>query len=192
MTKWWRKYWKEKLHRRKGVCDDLMGIDSFHIFENKKLFAMKREDYFAFNNYDKNSERILNVKLRNDEFCFYIIEDRYELVAALFQDGFHVVFREFFHNASRFPTITKRASYKIAVERQQCNGCVFFRCPGKECNRRMRKLYYSHGDFLCRKCLNLNYRSQRISPFARIKRDQKNTKRSSPLLCLLPLKKTLC
>lgn len=45
MTKWWRKYWKEKRHKRKDVGGDFMGIDSFHIFENKKLFAMKHEDY---------------------------------------------------------------------------------------------------------------------------------------------------
>ena len=170
MTKWWRKYWKEKGHRRKDVCDDLMGIDSFYIFENRKLFAMRREDYFAFNNHDENCERILNVKLNGDEFCFYIIEDGRELIAALFEDGFHISFKEFFLNSNvGFPTYTKREAYQILIERQRCNGCTFFRCPGKDCNRRMRKLYYSKGYFLCRKCLNLNYRSQRISPFARVR-----------------------
>lgn len=74
MTKWWRKYWKEKRHVRKGVCDDFMGIDSFYIFGNKQLFASSCKQYFAFNNVDENSDRILHVKLKNDEFRFYIIE----------------------------------------------------------------------------------------------------------------------
>jgi len=71
MTKWWRKYWKEKRYRRKDVCDDLMGIDSFYIFENKEHFAMKREDYFAFNNYDEHCERTVKVEVKDEEFCFF-------------------------------------------------------------------------------------------------------------------------
>lgn len=181
MTKWWRKYWREKRHRRKNTCDDLMGIDSFRIFENKKLFAMRREDCFAFNNYDRRSERILHVKLRDDEFCFYINEDGRELVAALLDDGFHVAFREFFLNSSvGFPTCTSHTFYKIPLEKLACNGCTFFRCPGKDCNRRMRKLYYSQGNFLCRKCLNLNYSSQQISPFVRARRKKQCMKGMSP------------
>lgn len=170
MTKWWRKYWKEKKHVRKEICDDLMGIDSFKIFENKKLFAIKREDFFAFNNYNQNCECILKVILSGEKFYFYILEDQRELVAVLHEDGFQVSFVEFFLNSSvGYPTITKRSSYSIPIERQQGNGCTFFRCPGKDCARRMRKLYYVKGNFLCRKCLNLGYRSQQISPFRRKK-----------------------
>lgn len=55
--------------------------------------------------------------------------------------------------------------YCIPVEKQPCNfgGYRYFlRCPGKTCNRRMRKLYCYRGIFLCRKCLTLGYYSQRI------------------------------
>lgn len=82
------------------MCDDLMGIDSFRIFENKKCFAIRREDYFSFNNYDESCERTLKIKLNDDEFCFYVIEDGRELIADLFEDGVHVAFKEFFLNSS--------------------------------------------------------------------------------------------
>jgi hypothetical protein len=168
MTKWWRKYWKEKNHIRKSVCDDLLGIDSFRIFENPKTFATKREDYFAFNNYDSNCERKLNVVIDGNKFCFYLLELGRKLHGNLSSTGLHISFIDFFLNSSvGYPTVTNRVSYLITIERQQCNGCTFFHCPAMNCNRRMRKLYYSCGFFLCRKCLGLGYRSQRVSPFQR-------------------------
>ena len=60
--------------------------------------------------------------------------------------------------------------YKIPVEKQPCQfgGYRYFlRCPGKTCNGRMRKLYCCGGVFLCRKCLNLGYYSQRVVPSTR-------------------------
>lgn len=168
MTKWWRKYWKEKNHIRKGICDNLLGIDSFHIFKKEKYLIDNRKDYFAFNNYTQNYERIIKVNFDGDKFCFNIVEYGRELNAELLEDGFHVSVIEFFSNHDLgHPTITSRLSYTIPIEKQQCNGCTFFRCPDKDCNRRMRRLYYSYGHFFCRKCLNLGYRSQRISPFER-------------------------
>lgn len=58
-------------------------------------------------------------------------------------------------------------SYNIPFEKQPCNFGgfrYFYRCPGVKCNRRMRILYDSNGIFVCRKCLNLGYYSQRIIP----------------------------
>ena len=127
MTKWWRKYWKEKGHVRKGICDNLMGIDSFYIFKKDDYLTDCRESNFAFNDYDENLERILKVKIESGEFRFYLLEDRLyiqrELVADLLDEVFHVAFREFFFNSSvGHQTFVKGSSYKIPIERKQCNG----------------------------------------------------------------------
>ncbi|MBD3272982.1 hypothetical protein GF385_01365 [Candidatus Dependentiae bacterium] len=55
----------------------------------------------------------------------------------------------------------KKHFYKIPFERQKCNYGgyrYYFHCP--LCDKRMRKLYFTNGAFLCRKCLNLGYYSQ--------------------------------
>jgi len=52
--------------------------------------------------------------------------------------------------------------YSIPVEQQACNFGgyrYFFHCP--KCNRRMRMLYCVEGVFICRKCINAGYVSQR-------------------------------
>lgn len=57
----------------------------------------------------------------------------------------------------------KEQSYVIPFEKQSCNYGGFryyFHCP--LCTKRMRKLYFTHGVFLCRKCLHLGYYSQRL------------------------------
>jgi hypothetical protein len=62
----------------------------------------------------------------------------------------------------------KRHFYKIPFEKLKCNYGgyrYYFRCP--LCNKRMRKLYFTNGAFLCRKCLNLSYDSQRRIPSRR-------------------------
>lgn len=59
-------------------------------------------------------------------------------------------------------------SYSIPYEKQACNygGFRYFlSCP--RCNQRMRMLYCKDGKFLCRKCLNLGYFTQRLRPSAR-------------------------
>lgn len=90
---------------------------------------------------------------RNQGISDFNVDDEHELQATLMEDGFRVS--------------TKRGTYIIPIEKQICNGCHFFHCPARNCNRRMRKLYYFQGLFLCRKCLNLSYHSQRISPIDR-------------------------
>lgn len=60
-------------------------------------------------------------------------------------------------------------SYTIPIERQPCNFGgyrYFFKCP--LCQRRMRFLYFAENSiFLCRKCLNLCYDTQRLRPTKR-------------------------
>jgi len=61
-----------------------------------------------------------------------------------------------------------KPAYSIITERQKCHYGgyrYFFNCP--LCKQRMRKLYFSNGAFLCRKCLNLSYKSQRLRPSKR-------------------------
>ena len=59
-------------------------------------------------------------------------------------------------------------SYIIPVEKKPCNYGGFYRffhCP--QCDKRMRKLYLLEGKYLCRKCANLGYYSQRLRPSQR-------------------------
>jgi hypothetical protein len=58
--------------------------------------------------------------------------------------------------------------YTIPIEKKSCNYGGFYRffhCPA--CKRRMRKLYCMEGVYLCRKCANLAYYSQRLRPSER-------------------------
>ena len=59
-------------------------------------------------------------------------------------------------------------AYSIPIEKQKCHYGgyrYYFKCP--LCHQRIRKLYFSNGTFLCRKCLNLGYYSQRLRPTKR-------------------------
>jgi hypothetical protein len=158
----WKEYWKGKNHKRKRLCNKLVGIDSFYIFDDSKYYKKNREDYFAFNKYDQNYKCIIKVKLTKKEFRFSV-NDEHELQAVLLKDGFHVsTYHSFLNSCVGYPISIQKSSYIIPIEKLEHNKRVFFRCP--DCNRRMRKLYYEQGKFLCRKCLNLGYRSQRIRP----------------------------
>lgn len=56
-------------------------------------------------------------------------------------------------------------AYVIPIEEKPCNygGTYrFFRCP--MCKRRMRKLYCLKAQYQCRKCANLGYLTQRLTP----------------------------
>lgn len=93
------------------------------------------------------------VKESKDRTCFTIPE--YNLVAIL-QDNDSIVVN--FGNGS----------YTIVTEKKACNFggyYYFFCCP--QCNSRMRKLYCLEGKYLCRKCANLGYYSQRLQSFNR-------------------------
>lgn len=59
--------------------------------------------------------------------------------------------------------------YSIPVEKKPCNfggHYYFFHCP--QCKKRMRKLYCLEGRYLCRKCGNLAYYTQRLRPTERL------------------------
>jgi len=58
-----------------------------------------------------------------------------------------------------------RGYYSISVEKKPCNFggyYYFFHCP--KCDKRMRKLYCIEGQYMCRKCGNLCYYTQRLEP----------------------------
>ncbi len=60
--------------------------------------------------------------------------------------------------------------YVIPVERKPCNFggyYFFFHCP--RCKKRMRKLYCLGGYYVCRKCGNLSYYSQRLRSVVRFR-----------------------
>jgi hypothetical protein len=59
---------------------------------------------------------------------------------------------------------SQKVNYEIPLSWTSCNyggKRPWFICPGKNCNRRVAKLYLKQGHFLCRYCHNLAYSSQR-------------------------------
>lgn len=72
----------------------------------------------------------------------------------------------------------KKHSYIIPVQKLTCNYGgyrYFFNCP--LCKQRMRILYFSEKSvFLCRKCLNLCYETQRLRPTKRYEHIAKKIK----------------
>lgn len=63
---------------------------------------------------------------------------------------------------------TPKCCYSISVEKLPCHfggERYYFHCP--KCDKRMRKLYGHKGIFLCRKCMNLGYYLQRVTPCKR-------------------------
>ena len=96
----------------------------------------------------KSQELVELVKESKDRVCLQI--PKYNLVAIL-QDNnsINITFNGVF--------------YTIYVEKKPCNfggSYYFFKCP--MCNYRTRKLYCIDGKYLCRKCANLGYYSQRL------------------------------
>lgn len=101
----------------------------------------------------KNRSLVQLTKQSKDRICLMI--PRYDLIATYQDDNnLHVRFRDGF--------------YIIPVEQKTCNFggfYYFFHCP--VCTARMRKLYCIQGKYLCRKCGNLAYYSQRLRPAER-------------------------
>lgn len=63
-----------------------------------------------------------------------------------------------------YTTNGKSVKYTVPVEWTPCNyggERPYFLCPGRDCGRRVSKLYISGRYFLCRDCQNLSYKSQR-------------------------------
>lgn len=102
----------------------------------------------------KNQELVKLVKESMDRICLEIPE--YNLVAVL-QDDDSIMVK--FNNGS----------YTIVTEKKPCNFggyYYFFHCP--QCSSCLRKLYCVKGKYLCRKCANLGYYSQRLRPSERL------------------------
>lgn len=96
----------------------------------------------------KNKELIQLIKESSNRTSFEI--PSYNLKATLLDnDSLNVTYNN--------------GSYIIPVEKKPCNYggyYYFFHCP--KCKIRMRKLYCMQGEYLCRKCLNLGYLTQRL------------------------------
>ena len=101
----------------------------------------------------KNKQGLALVRSSQDRVSFEV--PRYQLRAILMpDDSFNVSY--------------VGGSYRIPVEKKPCNYGGFYRffhCP--QCDRRMRKLYLVQGKYLCRKCADLKYYSQRLRPSRR-------------------------
>jgi hypothetical protein len=77
---------------------------------------------------------------------------------------------------SRWDSEPRAMEYAVTLERTPCNyggERVWFRCPARECGRRVAILY-SAGYFVCRHCLQLAYESQREQSHYRALRKAQN------------------
>jgi hypothetical protein len=66
---------------------------------------------------------------------------------------------------------SQKINYEIPLSWTSCNyggKRPWFICPGKNCGRRVAKLYSRHGYFLCRHCHDLAYSSQREGKESRL------------------------
>ena len=123
--------------------------------KHKPKALCSRIDFSEIDSFSmfKNKELVQLVRDSKDRLSLEI--PQYELKAVLLDDdSLNVTF--------------EGGSYVIPVEKKSCNfggySC-FFRCP--LCTKRMRKLYCIKGQYLCRKCGNLGYYTQRIRPSTR-------------------------
>jgi hypothetical protein len=69
--------------------------------------------------------------------------------------------------------VKKWATQSITIRWTKCHfGGLrpWFNCPGQNCNRRVGKLYWADGCFVCRRCLGLAYESQQQNPGVRAAR----------------------
>lgn len=101
----------------------------------------------------KYKEGLEWVRSSKDRICFKVFQNN---VIAKLMDDYSL-------NVSY-----DRGSYIISAEKKTCNfggHYYFFHCP--QCDKRMRKLYLFEGKYLCRKCANLGYYSQRLRPSER-------------------------
>lgn len=91
----------------------------------------------------------------------------WELTANAMPDGLKITYRK-----------QKESTYTIGIEKLPCNYGgfrFFFKCP--LCQKRMRMLYLAQTSiFLCRKCLNLSYKSQCLRPSKRYSHMNDNIK----------------
>lgn len=96
------------------------------------------------------NKRIMDLFLKYSQTQILLEIPRYKLTISLQDDNsLNVVYVD--------------GNYIIPTERKSCNFggfYTFFCCP--QCNAGMRKLYCLEGKYICRKCANLGYYSQRL------------------------------
>jgi hypothetical protein len=125
--------------------------------EDKKETAPKKfcSQFYAIDSISmfKCKKSLALTMSSEDRVCFTILQNN---VTARLMDDYSV-------NISY-----EGGTYIIPVEKKSCNYggfYYFFHCP--RCEKRMRKLYCIQGLFLCRKCADLSYYSQWLSPSIR-------------------------
>lgn len=94
--------------------------------------------------------------IKNDNFSGFIVQPL-DIKAKLQENGLHIIYGK-----------SNCHSYIIPIEKQTCfSGYKFyFKCP--LCTCKFRMLYLTNKSvFLCRKCLNLSYKSQLLRPTRR-------------------------
>lgn len=142
-------HWKSYQLRRKHTSKALCTWSRFHQIDSFSMF--------------KNQKLIKLVKESTDRICLTV--PAHNLVATL-------------HDDNSIEVNFNNSSYTIPVEKRSCNFggfYYFFHCP--QCDRRMRKLYCINGRYICRKCANLGYYSQRLSPSQRFGMMRQNTEK---------------
>lgn len=107
----------------------------------------------SFKMFNKNNQQIVQMIKDSDRTSMTI--PAYKLVAKLQDDN-------------SLSVTYNGGNYVIPVEKKTPNYggyYYFFHCP--QCSKRMRKLYCVKGRYLCRKCGNLGYYTQRLRPTRR-------------------------
>jgi hypothetical protein len=101
-----------------------------------------------------------------DSFRFYKGTQKHNIITGFIVDPLEVKAEAYPDHLKVTYRNRKEHSYTIAVDKLPCNyggNRYFFKCP--LCQKRMRFLYFAEQSiFLCRKCLNLSYQSQRLRP----------------------------
>lgn len=109
---------------------------------------------------------------------FQVCLDSFVLFKNKNLSGFSFNYIEGILTDDHFQVASPHGEYKIYFENQACQFGgyrYYFHCP--MCNRRMRKLYGFFSLFLCRKCLNLGYFSQRLPPSVRFANGSRKVKK---------------
>lgn len=113
--------------------------------------SLKLDSFSMFNDYKR---QVMPIRESADKCVLHI-------------PGYN--FKAYLQDNDDLLVVYRNGTYTIPVERMPCNYggyYYFFHCP--KCDKRMRKLYCFSGQYLCRKCGNLAYYSQRLRPTERL------------------------
>lgn len=116
-------------------------------FHSQNLYTLDSFTMF------KNQEVFNLIKTNPQKISFTI--PQYDLIARLHDNHLQVQYNQ--------------GSYVIKVEKKATNFggyYFFFHCP--KCDIRAKKIYCIEGQYLCRKCGNLSYYSQKLNSYDRL------------------------